>query len=82
MTRSITIGFKQNHSRPHRSISLYAGQKLLEHPLLDITVDNKLRWDSAIGHVYRTVSKRAFFLCVAIDTRELFFDALIKPHID
>ena len=58
-----------------------------EHRLLGITIANKLRWDSHINNVCKTVSRRVFLLSklkyiVGIDTRKLFFNAHIKPHID
>ena len=58
-----------------------------EHRLLGITIDNKLRWDSHINNLCKTVSRRVFLLSklryiVDIDTRKLFFNAHIKPHID
>ena len=58
-----------------------------EHRLLGITIDNKLRWDSHINNVCKTVSRRVFLLSklryiVDIDTRKLFFSAHIKPRID
>ena len=58
-----------------------------EHRLLGITIDNKLCWDSHINNVCKTVSKRVFLLSklryiVDIDTRKLFCNAHIKPHID
>ena len=57
-----------------------------EHRLLGITTDNKLRWDSHINNVFKTVSRRIFFLSklryiVDIDTRKLLFNAHIKPLI-
>ena len=55
-----------------------------EHRLLGITIDNKLRWDSHINNVCKTVSRRVFLLSKLryIDTRKLFFNAHIKPDID
>ena len=58
-----------------------------EHRLLGITIDNKLRWDSHINNVCKTVSRRVFLLSklryiVDIDTRKLFFNAHIKPGSD
>ena len=58
-----------------------------EHRLLGITIDSKLRWDSHINNVCKTVSRRVFILSklryiVDIDTRKLFFNAHIKLHID
>ena len=58
-----------------------------EQRLLDITKENKHRWDSHINNVCKTVSIRVFLLpklryIVDIDTKKLFFNAHIKPHID
>jgi len=58
-----------------------------EHRLLAITTDSKLRWDSHTNNVCKTVSRRVFLLSklrynLDIDTRKLFFNAHIKPHID
>ena len=58
-----------------------------ENRLLGISIDNKLRWDSHINNVCKTVSRRVFLLSklryiVDIDTRKLFFSAHIKPHVD
>ena len=58
-----------------------------EQRLLGITIDNKLRWDLHTNNVCKTVSRRVFLLSklryiVDIDTRKLFFNAHIKPHID
>ena len=65
------------------------GRKLIvsEYHLLGITIDNKLRWDSHINNVCKTVSRQVFLLSklryiVDIDTRKLFFNAHFKPHID
>ena len=62
--------------------------KVSEHRLIHyITRDNKLRWDSYIDNVCKTVSRRVFLLSklkyiVGIDTRKLFFNDHIKPDID
>ena len=58
-----------------------------EHRLLGITTDNKLRWESHINNVCKTVLRLVLLLSklryiVDIDTRKLFFNAHIKPHID
>ena len=50
-------------------------------------MDNKLRWDSHNDNVCKTVSRRVFRLSklgygADIDTKKLFFNAHIKPHID
>ena len=56
-------------------------------PSFSITIDNKLRWDSHINNVCKAISRRVFLLSklrytVDIDTRKLFFNAHIKPHIE
>ena len=54
-----------------------------EHRLLGITIDNKPRYDSHTNNLCKTVillSKLRYI--VDIDTRKLFFNAHIKPHID
>ena len=58
-----------------------------EHCLLGIIIDNKLRWDSHTNNACKTVSRRIFLLSklryiVDVDTRKLFFNAHIKPHVD
>ena len=58
-----------------------------DNRLLGITTDSKLRWDSHTGNVCNTVSRRVFLLSklryiVEIDTKNLFFNAHIKPHIN
>ena len=58
-----------------------------EHRLLNVTIDNKLRWDSHVNNVCKTISRRAFLLSklryiVNIDSRKLSFNADIKPRTD
>ena len=87
----MTIATRQKHQLsplPHNLVLNGAKMyQVSEHRLLGITIDNKLRWDSYINNVCKTVSRRAFLLSklryiVDIDTRKLFFSAHIKPHID
>ena len=90
-TKSVTIATRQKHQLSPLPLDLVLnGAKLdqvSEHRLLGITIDNKLRWDSHINNVCKTVSRRVFLLSklryiVDIDTRKLFFNAHIKLHID
>ena len=90
-TMSMTIATRQKHQLSSLLLDLALnGEKIYqvsENRLLCITIDNKLRWDSHINNVCKTVSSRVFFLsklrCIVyIDTRKLFFNAHIKPHID
>ena len=90
-TESMTIATRQKHQlSPLPLVFVLNGAKIdqvSEHRLLGITIDNKLRWDSHINNLCKTVSRRVFLLSklryiVDIDTRKLFFNAHIKPHID
>ena len=90
-TKSMTIATRQKHQLSPLPFDLVLnGAKIAqvsEHRLLGITIDNKLRWDSHINNVCKTVSRRVFRLsklrCIVdIDTRKLFFSAHVKPHID
>ena len=90
-SKSMTIATRQKHQLSPIPLDLILnGAKIdpvSEHRLLGITIDNKLRWDSHTDNVCKTVSRRVFILSklryiVDIDTRKLFFNAHIKPHID
>ena len=90
-TKSMTIATRQKHqlSPLHLDLVLNGAkiEQVSEQRLLGITIENKLRWDSHINNVCKTVSRRVFPLSklryiVDTDTRKLFFNAHIKPHID
>ena len=90
-TKSMTIATRQKHQLSPLPLDLVLNgakiDQVSEHRLLGITIDNKLRWDSHINNVCKTVSRLVFLLSklkyiVDIDTRKLFFNAHIKPHID
>ena len=90
-TKSMTIATRQKHQLSPLQLDLVLNgakiDQVSEHRLLDITIDNKLRWDSHTNNVCKTVSRRVFLLSklryiIDIDTRKLFFGAHIKPHID
>ena len=90
-TKSLTIATGRKHQMSPLPLGLVLNganiDQVSEHRLLGITIDNKLRWDSHTNNVCKTVSRRVFFLSklryiVDIDTRKLFFNAHIKPHID
>ena len=59
-----------------------------EHRLLGLIVDNKFRWQAQIEHVCKSMSKQQPFLLsqlqhiININTRKLFYNIHIKPHID
>jgi len=90
-TKSMTIATRQKHQLSPLPLDLVLHgakiEQVSEHRLLGITIENKLRWDSHINNVCKTVSRRVFLLSklryiVDTDTRKLFFNAHIKPHID
>ena len=89
--KSMTITTRQKHQLSPLPLDLVLNgakiDQVSEHRLLGITIDNKLRRDTHINHMCKTVSRRVFLLSklryiVDIDTRKLFFNAHIKPHID
>ena len=90
-TKSMTIATRQKHQLSPLPLDLVLNgakiDQVSDHRLLGITIDNKLRWDSHINNMCKTVSRRVFLLSklryiVDSDTRKLFFNAHIKPHID
>ena len=90
-TKSMTIATRQKHQLSPLPLDLVLHgakiEQVSEHRLLGITIENKLRWDSHINNVCKTVSRRVFLLSklryiVDTDTRKLFFNVHIKPHID
>ena len=90
-TKSMTIANRQKRQLSPLPLELVLNgaeiDQVSEHRFLGITIDSKLRWDSHINNVCKTVSRRVFLLSklryfVDIDTRKLFFNAHIKPHID
>ena len=86
-TKSMTIATRQKHQLSPLPLDLVLNgakiDQVSEHRLLGITIDNKLRWDSQINNVCKTVSRRVFILSklryiVDIDTRKLFFNATLN----
>ena len=60
-------------------------ENVTEHRLLGLIIDNKFRWQAQIEHICKSMSKKMFLLSqhvINIDTRKLFYNAHIKPHID
>ena len=90
-TKSMTIATRQKQQLSSLPLDLVLREakiyQVSDNRLLGITTDSKLRWDSHTGNVCNTVSRRVFLLSklryiVDIDTKNLFFNAHIKPHID
>ena len=65
-TKSMTITTRQKHQLSPLPLDLVLNgakiDQVSEHSLLGITIDNKLRWDSHINNVCKTVSIRVFLL--------------------
>ena len=85
-TKSMIIATRQKHQLSPLPLDLVLNGAKIDQ-VSGITIDNKLRWDSHINNVCKTVSRRVFLLSklryiVNIDTRKLFFNAHIKPHTD
>ena len=61
-TKSMTIATRQKHQLSPLPLDLVLNRakidQVSEHRLLDIAIDNKLRWDSHINNVCKTVSRR------------------------
>ena len=83
-TKSVTIATRQKHQLSPLPLDLILNgatiDQVSEHRLLCITIDYKLRWNSHITNVCKTVSRRVFLLSKVryigdIDTRKLFFNA-------
>ena len=90
-TKSVIIITRQKHQFSDLSLRLSLdGQNIenvTEHGLLGLTVDYKFRWQAHIEHICKRMSKKLFLLSqlqhiINIDTRKLFYNAHIKPHID
>ena len=88
--KSMTIATRQKHQlSPLPLCFVLNGMKIdqvSEHRLLDITIDNKLRWDWHANIVCKTVSRRVFLLSkiryiLDIDTRKLFSNAVLKKRL-
>lgn len=90
-TKSMIITTRQKHQLTHEKLNLVLDDKVIEqvseHRLLGVVVDEKLRWDAQIEDVCKKLSRNLFLLSrlqylLNVDTRKLFYNAHIKPHID
>ena len=85
------ITTRQKHQLADLSLRLSLdGQNIenvTEHRPLGLIVDNKFRWHAQIEYIRKSMSKQNNLLSqlqhtISIDTRKLFYNAHIKPHID
>ena len=97
-TKSRVITTRQKHQLSDLSLRLSLDgqniQNVTEHCLLGLIVDNTFRWQAQIEHMHvhkkegeKREKKQLFLLSqpqhiINIDTRKLFYNAHIKPHID
>ena len=88
-----SITRRQKHQLTDLSLRLSLdGQNIenvIEHRLLDLIVNNKFRWQAQIEHICKSMPKKPSMFVLSqllyvinIDTRKLFYNAHIKPHID
>ena len=62
-------------------------ENVTEHRRLGLIVDSKFRWHAQIEHICKSMSKKVFLPSqlqhvINNDTRKLFYNAHIKPHVD
>ena len=92
-TKSMIITTRQTHQLSDLSLRLSSdGQNIenvTEHRLLGLIVDSKFKWQAQMEHIFKNMSKnKQLFLLsqlqhiINIDTRKLFYNVQIKPHID
>ena len=90
-TKSMIITTRQKRQLSDLSLRLSLDRQNTEnvtkHRLLGLIVDNKFRWQARIERICKSMSKNVFLLfqlqhIINIDTRKLFYNAHIKPHID
>ena len=90
-TKPMIITTWQKHQLSDLSLRLSLDgqniENITEHRLPGLTVDNKFRWQAQIEHICKSMSKNLFLLSqlqhvINTDTRNLFYNAHIKPHID
>ena len=91
-TKSMVITTQQKHQLSDLLLRLsFDGQNIesvTEHRQLGLIVDNKFRWQAQIEHIImqkhvpKTVSSFSTATYLQIDTRNIFYNAHIKPHVD
>lgn len=90
-SKSMVITTRQKHQLSPLSLDLTINgnsiEKVSEHKLLGVIIDDKLRWHSHIEHLCKRVSRNLFLLSklqsvITLDARKMFYNAHIKPHID
>ena len=87
----MVITTRQKHQLSGLSLRLSLddqnNENVTEHSLLGLIVDNKFRWQAQSNthimqkHVKKTVLSQLQHI-INIDTRKIFYNTHIKPHID
>ena len=90
-TKSMVITTRQKHQLSDLSLRLSLDgqntENVTEHRLLGLIVDNKFRWPDRI-YMQKHVKNTHLFLLfqlqhiINIDTRKIFYNAHINPHVD
>ena len=87
----MTITTRQKHQLGPLSLKLSLNDNAIkqveEHRLLGLTVDSMLQWKPHVHNICKSVSRNLFMLAklrylTNTDTRKIFFNAHIRPHID
>ena len=69
------------------SIGTTPVEQVSQHCVLGVTIDDQFKWEAHTHNLCKKLSQNLFLLSrlqhfVNTDTRKLFFNAHIKPHID
>ena len=90
-TKTMLIATRQKHQISPLCLNVSLGSTSIEqvsqHRLLGIIIDDQLKWQAHTENLCKKLSKNLFLLSklkhfVDLDTRKLFFNAHIKPHVD
>ena len=90
-TESMIIANQQMHQRGPFSLDLTVKEQTVvqveDHKLLGVTIDSKLKWKYHIHKVCNKIARNIYLLSklkpfVDTNTRKLFYNAKIRPHID
>ena len=90
-TECMTITTRQKHQLGPLSLRLSLNDTTIkqvdQHRLLGLTVDSTLQWKPHVNSICKSVSRNLFMLAklrylTNADTRKIFFNAHVRPHID
>ena len=90
-TKSMLVSTRQKLQNSTYTLSLSIDstpvEQVSEHRVLGITLDDQFKWETHTNNVCKKLSQNLFLLSklkhyVNTETRKLFFNAYIKPHVD